>query len=258
MNCKLWIDKELPLIEQALEVSEEEAYRRHLAGCPDCRAQIAGGEGLVQALRALPDPSLPPARAAAIDRAVLARVRAAGLVRAVDAAPALTQAAVAVRQPVRAAAWAQPNDPARAAAARAIATRSRLAGRPLFAGERPALEPSFLLMAFGITIASMATTVFFGEWMVRAIGNRIVAAVSALGDSGAWLSARVSEAMVAMVAIIRIVRGVLENITPWFEAVRELAAARGPELLMAAAGMALLFGVGLALMRRTAEREIRR
>jgi len=249
MNCKLWYDKGLPLIERSLPASQEEAYRRHVAGCPACRAEVAKGEELVRALKTLPDPT-PPAGAQAFDQAVLARVRAAGLIHAPAVAPA--------RAPVRAPAWAQAaNDPARAAAARSIATRSRLAGRPLFAGERPALEPSFLLMAFGITIASMATTVFFGEWMVRAIGNRIVGAVSALGDSGAWLSARVSEAMVAMVAILRIVRGVLENVTPWFEAVRELMATRGPELLMAAAGMAVLFGIGAVLMRRNAERDIR-
>jgi len=62
---------------------------------------------------------------------------------------------------------------------------------------------------------------------------------------------------VAMVAILRIVRSVLENITPWFEAVRELMATRGPELLMATAGMAVLFGIGAVLMRRNAERDIR-
>ncbi|HWN80843.1 MAG TPA: zf-HC2 domain-containing protein [Candidatus Udaeobacter sp.] len=252
MNCKLWINKALPLIERSLPPAEEAAYRAHLAGCPACRAEVAQGEGLVKALRALPDPQ-PPRGAAEFDRAVLTRIRAAGLVRT----PAAW--AVPARAPVRAPAWEQAaNDPARAAAARSIATRSRLAGRPLFAGERPALEPSFLLMAFGITIASMATTVFFGEWMVRTIGTRIVAAVSALGGSGAWLSARVSEAMVAMVAILRILRGVLENVTPWFEAVRELMAARGPELLMAAAAMAFLFGVGVLLLRRNAERDVRR
>jgi hypothetical protein len=249
MSCKLWINKGLPLLEEALPGPEAEAYRRHLAGCPTCGAELAQSQAVIHALRTLPAPELAPAAAQALDRAVLARIRAAGLL----ARPAPVQ--VPAQSPVRSA-WlgnAVP-DPARVAAARSIATRSRLAGRPLFAGERPSLEPSFLLMAFGITIAAMATTVFFGEWMVRASGDRLVAAVSALGGSGAWLSARVSEAMVAMVAILRIVRGVIENATPWFAAVRELAQARSAELLMASLAMVLLIGVGVVLLRRDTDR----
>jgi hypothetical protein len=253
MSCKLWITKGLPLLEGGLEASEAEAYRRHLAGCPACGAEVAKSQAVIDTLRTLPEPELAPAAAAALDRAVLARVRASGLI----AQTVTAQAPVALRSPSPWVGKVAP-DPARVAAARAIALRSRLAGRPLFAGERPALEPSFLLMAFGITIAAMATTVFFGEWMVRSVGERIVAAMSALGGSGAWLSARVSEAMVAMVAILRIVRGVIENAAPWFDAVRELAQARSAELLMASAAVAVLVGVGAVLLRRDAHRDFRR
>jgi hypothetical protein len=181
----------------------------------------------------MPQPQLSRVAAREFDRRVLVRL-----------------APVAPRQAVGARAYGQTPDPARAAAARAIAARSRKAGRPLFAGERPALEPSFMLTALAITIASMATTVFFGEWMVRAIGFRFAAATAALGDSGAWLSAQVTSAMVALVAMFRIVRGVFADLPPWFDASRELVATRGPELLMFTVATMLLIGAGAALLRR--------
>jgi hypothetical protein len=64
--------------------------------------------------------------------------------------------------------------------------------------------------------------------------------------------------MVAMVAILRIVRGVIENAAPWFDAVRELAQARSAELLMASAAVAVLVGVGAVLLRSDAHRDFRR
>ncbi len=233
MSCKLWIHKAFPYVEGRLSSSEREGYEGHLTVCADCRAETGTSRQLVQSLRSMPQPELGSAAAREFDRRVLMRL-----------APA------AQRETATARIYGQAPDPARAAAARTIAARSRKAGRPLFAGERPALEPSFMLTALAITVASMATTVFFGEWMVRAIGFRFAAATAALGDSGAWLSAQVTSAMVALVAMFRIVRGVLADLTPWFAASRELVATRGPELLMFTVAIMLLIGAGAALLRR--------
>jgi hypothetical protein len=234
MSCNLWIHKGFPYVEGRLSQPEIEGYEGHLAVCPTCRSEIALSRELVLSLKSMPESKLGTAAARDFDRRVLMRI-----------VPAVARATTAA-----APAYGQARDPGRAAAARSIATRSRRAGTPLFAGERPALEPSFMLTALGITIASMATTVFFGEWMVRAIGSRFAAATAALGDSGAWLSAQVTSAMVALVAMFRIVRGVLIDLSPWFDATRELVATRGAELLMFTAATTLLIGAGAALLKR--------
>jgi len=231
MSCKLWIHKAFPYVEGRLPGSDREAYEGHLAVCADCRVEIGLSRRLVGSLRSMPLPEMGAGAAQELDRRVLLRLRPA------------REAAVAN-------AYRPALDPMRAEAARTIAARSRKAGRPLFAGERPALEPSFMLTALAITIASMATTVFFGEWMVRAIGFRFAAATAALGDSGTWLSAQVTSAMVALVAMFRIMRGVVADLPPWFDASRELVATRGPELLMFTVATVLLIGAGAALLRR--------
>jgi len=250
MKCNLWKEKAFPFVEGQLPGPESEAFREHLAGCPVCRAEVDAGQRLVRAIRSLRNPDLHAEEARVFDHAVLAR---AGVV----ASPAGVMGSVPVptrearARAVLAAAAASrtrghaPASDVRAAAAHAIAARSRQAVRP---ASPPA--PSFLLASLAATAASILATLFFGEWMVRAIGSSFTLALGALGEGGGRLAEAVGAQVLETVAVLRVLRSFAHDLGPVFAGMRLFASARGPDVMLVAVVAIGLLGVAGYLVRR--------
>ncbi len=249
MSCNLWKEKAFPYLEGQLPGPEAEAYRAHQSGCPVCRAEVEAGRGLVVAIRRLRNPDLRTEEARVFDRAVLARAGVLASPAGAHSVPAPTReararavlaAAAASRTRVRV-----PASDVRAAAAHAIAARSRQAVRP---ASPPA--PSFLMASLALTAASIFATLFFGEWMVRAIGSSFALALGALGEGGSHLAEAVGVRVLEAEAVLRVARGFAHDLGPVSEGVWQFANARGPDVMLVAVVAVALLGFAGYLVRR--------
>lgn len=229
MNCKLWVEKALPFLEGVLTPPEERAYSAHLIECPICRTEVEGGRVLIRALRRLPEPAMSRVAAAGFDAAVLERIGAAA---PAAAAPMATAPARGDRH----------------AAAAAIAARSRLAGRPEFTVHSPLR--SLTLASLGLAAVSIATTLLFGEWIVRGLRVSFALAFAALANGGEWFVERMGAKIVEAVTLTRILGRAMGDLGPWAEAVKQLLVVRGPELMIAFVLVTALFGLAALLLRR--------
>lgn len=238
-----------PYVEGQLPGSGSEAYREHLAGCPVCRAEVEAGRGLVQAIRRLRNPDFRPEEARAFDRVVLARagVGPAPFGAAADLAPTREERAKAVLA-LAAAGRVHGRAPAadvRAAAAHSIAARSRQAVRPASPPVR-----SFMFASLALTAASILVTLFFGEWMVRAIGTSFTLALGALGEGGGRLAEAVGARVLETVAVLRVLRVFVDDLGPVAEGMRQFASARGADVTLVAVLAIALLGLAGFLVRR--------
>lgn len=236
MTCKLWTEKAFPYAEGLLQEAEARAYRAHLDECPECSQEVESSLRLAGWLRQLPDPDV--SRTEAFDRVVMTRVHAASQAR-LEALPG---------QAAARAAWPVPSrheHESRAAAARAIADLSRRAGRP-----KAAPVPSLMLVSLALAAVSITTTIFFGGWIVRTVGNQLTVAAAALGDSGQWLAERAGIQVAELVTLIGVLRDVTADVGPWVEAVHQLIQARGIELTLVALVSVALLGLAGFVLRR--------
>lgn len=239
MSCKLWIERALPLLEGLLPAPEARAYRAHLEGCPACRAEVESGRSLIRKLGRLPDLEMASTAVAAFDVQVLARV--------LPAAPAVAAARAVALAPIALAAESAATS-SRAAAARSVAARSRQAGRPLFPQLSPL--PSLTLASLALSAASITGALFFGEWILRAMSGSFALAFGALSGGGGWLAERVGMKVVEVVTLARVIGRLVSDLGPWGEALQQLVAVRGNELLIAMALVVALFGLAGLLLRR--------
>jgi len=239
MSCKLWIEKALPLLEGLLPAPEARAYRDHLEGCPACRVEVESGRSLIRKLGRLPDLEMANATAAAFDARVMARV--------LPATPAVAAASAVALAPVAELAESTATL-SRAAAARAVAARSRQAGRPLFPQLSPL--PSLTLASLGLSAASITAALFFGEWILRAMSSSFGLAFGALSGGGGWLAERVGMKVVEVLTLARVIGRLVSDLGPWGEALQQFVATRGHELMIAMALVVALFGLAALLLRR--------
>jgi hypothetical protein len=248
MRCNLWKEKAFPYVEGLLTGPQAEAYREHVGACPVCRAEVEAGRGLVQAIRRLRDPDLRPEEARVFDRTVLARAGVGAVPVGATADRALVrEARVQAVLAAAAAGRARRQVPAadvRATAAHAIAARSRQAVRP---ASPPA--PSFMLASLALVAASAMATLFFGEWMVRAIGSSFTLAFGALGEGGGRLAEAVGARVLETVAVFRVLR-LLLDVGPVSEGMRQLASARAADVMLVTVLAVALLGCAGFLVRR--------
>ncbi len=238
-----------PYVEGSLGSTEAATYREHLRACPICRAEVDTSDGLVRSLRRLPDPNLGPGAASAFDAAVLEQVGVRIPVGAsADVRPtpeARVQAVLAAAAARRGRARVAAGHDARSDAARAIAARSRQAARP---DSPPA--PSFMLAALALAALSFGATVLFGEWMVRAIGTSFTMALGVVGEGGGRLAEVVGAMVLETVAVIRVLRVLVEDVGPLVEGMRQFTGARGAEVMLVSALAVALLGLAGFIVRR--------
>ena len=239
MRCRRWTQMAFPYVEGALAPEEHREYSGHLAGCPECRAELVQSRAVNEYLRTLPDPDLTAADARAFDQSVL---RQLGLGHV--AAPAAVRSApigvVAVPATYLQRPGAGSRFAARQSAARAIsvAARSRLSQRrfePMFAPIR-----SLLLVSLGLAVGSVAGAVLFGEMMMRALGGGLTVAASSVWTRAAWITEAALERVVELTTVLGVAQGMLTHTRPWLLALQTWGVAHGREL-------ALLLGVMLTL-----------
>jgi len=107
-----------------------------------------------------------------------------------------------------------------------------------------------LLASLAATAASILATLFFGEWMVRAIGSSFTLALGALGEGGGRLAEAVGAQVLETVAVLRVLRSFAHDLGPVFAGMRLFASARGPDVMLVAVVAIGLLGVAGYLVRR--------
>jgi hypothetical protein len=92
-------------------------------------------------------------------------------------------------------------------------------------------------------------TLFFGEWMVRAIGSSFTLAFGALGEGGGRLAEAVGARVLETVAVFRVLR-LLLDVGPVSEGMRQLASARAADVMLVTVLAVALLGCAGFLVRR--------